>query len=485
MPARVIQSAALVKDSELFSVRLQAAGFLIAVWLLMSSLLLLAPDESSLKSNSQTPLGLLGLQLAPDAQSAATMLGHWRTPATLLETAERATIEDSTSYIRLYVLVLFLCGTLVYVLLARNHEPNQDSDRVYFWFWLAGLTCLIFAALCDGMIENPHLLQLIQQAQRLPESPPDFPHPEFVEQVRRVLPTIRLAAQVKFGLLAIVIGAIVAGSGGVARRWVNDCRWRVIDSRKRRQLAPADYEACSVPGDFRALDQQERRLLQECESCHPDDIGTWQTEPWIKNLNTDRVGLALSGGGIRSATFNLGLLQSLAQLQVLPLVDYLSTVSGGGYIGGWLSAWRLRLQQQSPETVAQSAYGPAGLFPSADGPLKFALPPAEHPNPPRREPETRPEAEEIRHLREFSSFLAPRWGFLEIETWNAVIAILVGLTPTLILAITCLLLFQILWVATTAHLSYPFPWLLTLETALPVAVALVAGEKLWSRRHPG
>jgi len=42
------------------------------------------------------------------------------------------------------------------------------------------------------------------------------------------------------------------------------------------------------------------------------------------------VGLALSGGGVRSATFNLGLLQSLAKNKVLRYCDYLSTVSGGG-----------------------------------------------------------------------------------------------------------------------------------------------------------
>jgi len=46
------------------------------------------------------------------------------------------------------------------------------------------------------------------------------------------------------------------------------------------------------------------------------------------------VGLALSGGGIRSATFCLGLLRGLAQRGQLPRIDYLSTVSGGGYCGG-------------------------------------------------------------------------------------------------------------------------------------------------------
>ncbi len=51
----------------------------------------------------------------------------------------------------------------------------------------------------------------------------------------------------------------------------------------------------------------------------------------------DAVGLALSGGGIRSATFNLGVLQALARYRVLRRIDYLSTVSGGGYIGACLT----------------------------------------------------------------------------------------------------------------------------------------------------
>jgi len=48
------------------------------------------------------------------------------------------------------------------------------------------------------------------------------------------------------------------------------------------------------------------------------------------------VGLALSGGGIRSATFALGLVQALARKDLLRRVDFLSTVSGGGYIGTFL-----------------------------------------------------------------------------------------------------------------------------------------------------
>lgn len=49
------------------------------------------------------------------------------------------------------------------------------------------------------------------------------------------------------------------------------------------------------------------------------------------------VGISLSGGGIRSASFSLGVLQALAYWEWLPKFDYMSTVSGGGYIGSSLS----------------------------------------------------------------------------------------------------------------------------------------------------
>ena len=59
-------------------------------------------------------------------------------------------------------------------------------------------------------------------------------------------------------------------------------------------------------------------------------------------LRAPVVGLALSGGGVRSATFNLGFLQALATHHVLRTVDYLSTVSGGGYIGAFLGRFYTR-----------------------------------------------------------------------------------------------------------------------------------------------
>ena len=55
-----------------------------------------------------------------------------------------------------------------------------------------------------------------------------------------------------------------------------------------------------------------------------------------RRLPEDAVGLALSGGGVRSATFCLGVLQSLARRGVLERVDFLASVSGGGYIAAFL-----------------------------------------------------------------------------------------------------------------------------------------------------
>src|SRR5579859_4042120 len=74
-------------------------------------------------------------------------------------------------------------------------------------------------------------------------------------------------------------------------------------------------------------------------------------DPYTQAHEAQLFGVAFSGGGIRSATFNLGILQALAELGILLWVDYLSTVSGGGYIGSWLAAW---IKRQNPGTAPTS-----------------------------------------------------------------------------------------------------------------------------------
>lgn len=146
-------------------------------------------------------------------------------------------------------------------------------------------------------------------------------------------------------------------------------------------------------------------------------------EPWVAFTPKDRFGVALSGGGIRSATFNLGLLQSLAQLGVLRHVHYLSTVSGGGYVGGFWTTW-LHRQGDRP------------------GIARFPL----------GNDQRGGERAEVRHLREFSRFLLPRVGLFETEFWAIVMTILSGLLPSLLAAVAVLVLIWWVWVCLLAGL---------------------------------
>jgi hypothetical protein len=76
------------------------------------------------------------------------------------------------------------------------------------------------------------------------------------------------------------------------------------------------------------LQDQSGAGRQSAEPCPPE---------WLARNHA--VALAISGGGIRSATFALGVLVALARRNLLYQFDYLSTVSGGGYIGSFLTAF--------------------------------------------------------------------------------------------------------------------------------------------------
>jgi hypothetical protein len=73
----------------------------------------------------------------------------------------------------------------------------------------------------------------------------------------------------------------------------------------------------------------------------------------------DVLGFALSGGGIRSATFCLGIFQALASLRRLRRIDYISTVSGGGYFGSFLGRLYQRREVTTVEQV-EALLDPAG-----------------------------------------------------------------------------------------------------------------------------
>ncbi|HZQ45980.1 MAG TPA: patatin-like phospholipase family protein, partial [Verrucomicrobiae bacterium] len=224
-------------------------------------------------------------------------------------------------------------------------------------------------------------------------------------------------------------------------------------------------------------------ILKEFKCLHPEDWppraapsdevreANFQTadpgpgdEPCVVFTKRDYFGLALSGGGIRSATFNLGLLQGLNLSGILEHVDYLSTVSGGGYIGGFWTAWR-HFRKDDPKSASF---------------------------PPQSDPTTKPdrmrdvrELGPFRHLREFSRFLLPRVGLTEGETWSGIVTILAGVVPSLTATTALVTLAIYLW--------YGFNhWMLTTNAVFGAATLFVGTlllqvlhERSWRKQGKG
>jgi hypothetical protein len=200
--------------------------------------------------------------------------------------------------------------------------------------------------------------------------------------------------------------------------------WRIIMPEKRVLT-------------FKELFDRETRQLETARAGGIDPADSAESrvyrgvagEPYVGFTPRDRFGLALSGGGIRSATFNLGLLQSLGRLGILGHVDYLSTVSGGGYIGAFWTAWLCRRGSRTG-----SARFPVGN----DG--------------------RGGERSEVRHLREFSRFLLPRVRIIETEFWGIVMTIIGGVLPSFLAAMAVLMIGWYLWIAGLIALSLPGWW---------------------------
>ena len=116
-----------------------------------------------------------------------------------------------------------------------------------------------------------------------------------------------------------------------------------------------------------------------------------------------RNALCFSGGGIRSASFCLGVLQALARhtkeqdTGVFYSFDYLSTVSGGGYTGGWLSNWIMQ-EKSARRVVAELSRV--------------------------RLEKLDPEPKSLLYIRNFVSYLNPKLGLLSADSWTLASTIL-------------------------------------------------------------
>jgi Patatin-like phospholipase len=174
------------------------------------------------------------------------------------------------------------------------------------------------------------------------------------------------------------------------------------ETRGLLELVWADDDAAAFDdaGGERSDLVRFRRLL--LEDAFPDeirrvyDLRLDEAVRRVHALEKKRTAVCFSGGGIRSGTFALGVVQSLARRGLLKEFDYLSTVSGGGYVGAWLTAW-----------IHRHRRGLSGVAEELDGKARAS--------------KTEPEPEPLRHLRDFSNFITPRTGLLSADSWAFIV----------------------------------------------------------------
>ena len=150
------------------------------------------------------------------------------------------------------------------------------------------------------------------------------------------------------------------------------------------------------------LEEEERHLSEPVPPPPLDGSDEHRLHRMIDRRHAvSRTALCLSGGGIRSASFAIGVMQGLSCLSLLTDFDYLSTVSGGGYAGSWLSAWLLHDEMRIKQTKCDSQPVGDQLAGASCDPLC-------------------PEPEPLRRVREFSRYLDPKIGLFSIDVWTLI-----------------------------------------------------------------
>lgn len=157
-------------------------------------------------------------------------------------------------------------------------------------------------------------------------------------------------------------------------------------------------------------------------------------------------GLGLSGGGIRSAALSLGVLQAFAEHDILKRFDYISSVSGGGYLAGSLQWWWTKRNREDSTREFQTRFGMnKDNFPY--GPARIAR---------ATESETTQRARANLHfLRSHSSYLTPgngltSWSMLAVLIRTAMLSILIWI-PLLAAFFVLLLVIDHGWLETWAN----------------------------------
>ena len=208
------------------------------------------------------------------------------------------------------------------------------------------------------------------------------------------------------------------------------------------------------------------------------------------------VGLTLSGGGIRSATTGLGVLQALSQMRILPLVDYLCTVSGGGYVGACLTSLLSLddsvLKRRPAASARENGSGPvmapgSGSRPASAGGAAFSTEWARFPfRPERTDRLGLLGADLVAHLRTHGNFLITRLGLARRETMRGIGHIMTGVVYNVGLFLLTLFTVSALYLAAALLIVPDMPDILGAESAAPAsgdtaAVALVERDSTVER----
>lgn len=183
-------------------------------------------------------------------------------------------------------------------------------------------------------------------------------------------------------------------------------------------LSPETREMVELALKGDDLVQLNRRLLEEAYPGAFANVYHVHQAALYQQIHQQKdeplAALCFSGGGIRSATFNLGILQGLADHGLLERFDYLSTVSGGGYIGSWFTSWIHRHPEGREGVINALKHQSAADYTKARASSWSPSQPSVPPSPAPIEPEPAP----IRHLRNYSNYMTPRVGLLSADTWT-------------------------------------------------------------------
>ncbi|MGI9432633.1 MAG: patatin-like phospholipase family protein, partial [Myxococcota bacterium] len=125
--------------------------------------------------------------------------------------------------------------------------------------------------------------------------------------------------------------------------------WTQERERRGAESGGGEPPGFSFDDVFRVELQEIQNRWAQLADGSERNLATQDGRPVLERTpRHDLAGIGFSGGGIRSAALNLGMTQALDQRGVFEHFDYMSTVSGGGYLGSSLSTLMRRRSVSEP-----------------------------------------------------------------------------------------------------------------------------------------